>query len=375
MARVEARRSDRRILAYFTGDYCGWCRVMEQRTFGDAEVAALSRRFVCVELNAGKEENLRLADEYGIDSIPRFSILTADGRVIDRRTGYIPAAEYAAWLTEAGIKPLTPVGTGSSKPVVPLAVGAPESEADLVVWFVDSSGSTPRWGDADWIGHAHLIQLLRAAGLHPRIEHMTREDLPARWDRAEAAGKVPDLISAERLAGLVRDLSQKKRLVGIVSTRLQEAPENASCPDFARRWIHLVTASRNEEAARKAAAEILRPGPETTLPGVELAESAARSEAVDVDACAASAYMAGDPRALKQLASVGSAQLNRCTKADPSRRDLKVTAGLAEVRGGEHTAFARVEIAYRSNEDPGTGPVSGGPPPRVIAVAGVRGDQ
>jgi hypothetical protein len=27
-AHAEARRSDRRILAYFTSDYCGWCRVL-----------------------------------------------------------------------------------------------------------------------------------------------------------------------------------------------------------------------------------------------------------------------------------------------------------------------------------------------------------
>ena len=104
MVRAEARRSGRRVLAYFTGDYCGWCRVMEQRTFTDADVVTLSQRFVCVEVNVEKEENLRLADEFGIDSIPRSLILTAEGQVIDRRTGYIPAAEYADWLKEAGIK-------------------------------------------------------------------------------------------------------------------------------------------------------------------------------------------------------------------------------------------------------------------------------
>src|SRR5450631_3140590 len=37
-ARAEAERSRRRILAYFTGPYCGWCRVMEKRTLTDAEV-------------------------------------------------------------------------------------------------------------------------------------------------------------------------------------------------------------------------------------------------------------------------------------------------------------------------------------------------
>jgi len=45
-ARAEAERSHRRILAYFTGGYCGWCRVMEKRTLTDAEVVELSKGFV-----------------------------------------------------------------------------------------------------------------------------------------------------------------------------------------------------------------------------------------------------------------------------------------------------------------------------------------
>ncbi len=53
-ARVEAGRSHRRILAYFTGRYCGWCRVMEKRTLTDAEVVALAQSFVCVKLDAAE---------------------------------------------------------------------------------------------------------------------------------------------------------------------------------------------------------------------------------------------------------------------------------------------------------------------------------
>lgn len=355
-ARMEAQRSGRRILAYFTGDYCGWCRVMEKETFRDAEVAGLSRQYICVKLNVGKGENLRLADEYRIDTIPRTLIFTAEGQVIDRRTGYVPAPDYATWLTKALTKPVVPIGTEHRKIEVPLPVGAPESEADLVVWFVDARDSMPRWSDTDWTGHTRLLELFRAVGLQPRIEHMAREDFPARWDRAEATGRVPNLISAEFLAGLVRDLSHKNRLVPVVSSRLHDSPENASCSDFARRWIHLVRGSRNEEYSRKAVATLLQPGPETALPGVELAESAGRTEAADVARRAASAYMAGDPATLRQVASGESPQLSRCTKADSSHHNLEVTAGAVEVRGGEHTAFARVEVSYGGQQMLGQDP-------------------
>jgi hypothetical protein len=185
---------------------------------------------------------------------------------------------------------------------------------------------------------------------------MAREDFLSRWDRAEASGKTPDLISAERWAGLVRDLDRKGRLTTLASTRLHQMPENASCANFAHRFVFLVTASRHEAAGRKAAAELLRPGPETSLPGVELAESAGRSEAASVARRAATAYMAGDAQALKEVASGGSPQLSRCSRAESWRRDLEVTAGPAEVRGGEHVAFARVEIAYRGKAMQGQDP-------------------
>jgi thiol:disulfide interchange protein len=92
-ARAEAGRSRRRILAYFTGRNCGWCRVMEKRTLTDAEVAELSKEFVCVKLDSAKEP--QLYDKLGVDAIPRSFILTSEGARVDMLAGYRPAAEYA----------------------------------------------------------------------------------------------------------------------------------------------------------------------------------------------------------------------------------------------------------------------------------------
>ena len=98
----QAKRTGHRLLAYFTSDNCGWCRVLEKRSFTDAEVVELSKQFVCVEVNISEEQEFRLADKYRIDSIPRTIIFTPDGNVIERSIGYIPAAEYAAWLKGVG---------------------------------------------------------------------------------------------------------------------------------------------------------------------------------------------------------------------------------------------------------------------------------
>jgi thiol:disulfide interchange protein len=56
-ARVEARRSGRRLMAYFTSDWCRWCRALEKRTFTDAEVVALASQFVCVEINTSLDSH------------------------------------------------------------------------------------------------------------------------------------------------------------------------------------------------------------------------------------------------------------------------------------------------------------------------------
>ena len=89
-ATTQAQRTGRRLLAYFTGAECGWCRAMEKRSFTDAEVVELSKNFVCVEINISEARNSRLADKYRIDSIPRTIIFTPDEKIIERRTRLHP---------------------------------------------------------------------------------------------------------------------------------------------------------------------------------------------------------------------------------------------------------------------------------------------
>jgi hypothetical protein len=54
-SKSEAVADNRRILVYFTGPGCAWCRVLEARTFTDAEVVDLSRKFAGVELHTDRD--------------------------------------------------------------------------------------------------------------------------------------------------------------------------------------------------------------------------------------------------------------------------------------------------------------------------------
>jgi thioredoxin-related protein len=357
-ARAEAKRTGRRLLVYFTGKNCGWCRVLEKRTLTDAEVVDLTGPFVCVEIDVGEESNLRLADEFRIDTIPRSYVLTPEGQVIDRCTGYLPAAEYVAWLKGVGTKPAAGiVAAAGSRPTAPAPAGEPEARADVVIWYVDANRGIERWNDRDWTGHGHLLRLLRAAGLHPRVEHIAREDFPERWDRAEAARRLPELLTTNG-GGLVRGLERKGQLLAVQSERLAWMTEVASCADFKGRLPFLVAGSAHEAASRRAVDELLRPGPENPLPGPVLAGVAGRAEAAEVAARAVAAYISGDPEGLRAVASSTSPQLSRCTQPEAFRRGWVVETGEVELRGNEAIAFARVEMRFRGKAMIGADPVA-----------------
>jgi thioredoxin 1 len=355
-ARGEAQRTGRRLMVYFTGEWCGWCRALEKRTFTDQEVVAVANQFVCVEINIRDDKYLRLADEYRIDSIPRTYVFTPDGRLIDRRAGYLAAMDFVAWLNSVGTAPPPPVPQ-VQKPRAPAPVGGLDRDADVVIWFVDATRGMDRWSDSDWTGHLPLLQVLRAAGLHPRVEHMARDDFPARWDSAVGAKKVPDIVSAEKWAGQIKSLQDQGRLSMVRSDRLIWMTDVSSCPDFKGRWLFSVHDSQHDATGRKAVDELLRPGPETGLPGTELADRAARSDAVDVARRAVVSYVAGDTDGLRQVASSASPQLSRCTRPDPYRRGWVVDAGSVERRGNDAVAFAKVEMRFQGENMIGADPV------------------
>jgi len=351
-ARAEAGRSHRRILAYFTGRHCGWCRVMEQRTLTDAEVVKLSKEFVCVKLDSEKEP--QLYDELAVDAIPRSFVLTAGGTRVDMMPGYRPAAEYASWLRMSLLRPLADLR--NEEPRVPAAVGAAKDKADLLVWFVDGQRTIKLWADPKAFDHPQLLQILRASGFSPRVEHLAFSDFPARWDRAAAAGCLPDLVASEKLPASARDLQRRGRLLGVVSERLASMPGLASCPDFAGRSLHMLQGGPHESAARRAVGEILKPGPETDPPGPRLSDAADPLGAEQSARRAVAAYMMGDPRVLKEVAWEASPQLAWCTKANAWQRGIEVKTGPVEIRGGMDLALAKVEITFRAKEVIGADP-------------------
>ena len=189
-----ARQDGRRVLVYFTGKSCAWCRKMEQDTFTDSQVLHLAQEFVCVKVSI--DEKPELQEQYRVYSIPRTFIVTTNEAPVAQRIGYLPPDEYTDFLTAA--KKQSPTTWESlfdemlaakatergAQPLkyAPPAVGAEFDEADLLIWFVDRHSDT--FADPRWAAHTDLLRILDRHGVRPRVEHVPRWDLMERWNNA-----------------------------------------------------------------------------------------------------------------------------------------------------------------------------------------------
>lgn len=103
---AKGKAENKSILVDFYTDWCHWCKVMDQKTFGDQAVAAkLKSRFVTVRLNAEDEtqtatvqgqtfNNVQLTRAYGVTGFPSLAFLEPDGDVITVIPGYVPPETF-----------------------------------------------------------------------------------------------------------------------------------------------------------------------------------------------------------------------------------------------------------------------------------------
>ncbi|MGE5193376.1 MAG: thioredoxin family protein [Deltaproteobacteria bacterium] len=264
----QAGEKDRRVLVYFTGDHCGWCRRMEKETHADPQVVELASKFVCAKVNIGERPDL--AEKYGVYGIPRTMIMTADGQPIDGRRGYEPPEEHRTWLEGALSKApttwpdvyesLAKSGAATAQPTAPPPSeprGFPAKDSDLVIWFIEQDPKV--FEDARWASHDELLAYLISKGFRPRIEHLYRWEAAERWQDAEKAQRQPDVLVSRARGGLLSDLMHRHLVGDVISTRLREEDPLAVCDDFRSRWIWSVVDSPNAERTKAVVEHLFAP--------------------------------------------------------------------------------------------------------------------
>ncbi|MCC6494349.1 MAG: thioredoxin family protein [Pirellulales bacterium] len=86
-------------LAFFTAEWCTYCRRMEQTTFQDGAVAQLASQFVCVLVDADAEADV--CRRLRISGYPTVEILSPSGASLGRLTGWQSAPQMIHSLRAA----------------------------------------------------------------------------------------------------------------------------------------------------------------------------------------------------------------------------------------------------------------------------------
>lgn len=108
-ALAKGKSENKLIVVDFYTDWCTWCKVMDEKTYGDpAVVDFASKKLVLAKVNAesnekttykGKEYTFRqLSAAFGIRGFPTTIFLTPKGEFLTDVTGYITAEKFLPML-------------------------------------------------------------------------------------------------------------------------------------------------------------------------------------------------------------------------------------------------------------------------------------
>jgi thiol:disulfide interchange protein len=85
---ARSKSENKKIYLHFYADWCGACRIMENKTFKDpAVIAYLNENFIPIKVNADREQEA--AALFRVRALPDNWFITQDGNPIGHRAGYI----------------------------------------------------------------------------------------------------------------------------------------------------------------------------------------------------------------------------------------------------------------------------------------------
>lgn len=90
----QASAEQKPLFAFFTTDWCSWCRRLEADVLGSPEFLAGSAGWVKLVIDAEKGDGVDWAKRFHVSGYPTLILLDPSGTEIDRQSGYSPMPEF-----------------------------------------------------------------------------------------------------------------------------------------------------------------------------------------------------------------------------------------------------------------------------------------
>jgi thiol:disulfide interchange protein len=102
-ARQMAAEQDRPIVVYFWTTWCTYCEDYNRNVYSDPTVQSRLDDFVLVAVNLDSDgsEATRLKQRYNVNYPPQHVVVTPDGEVLTRISGYAPKGDFVSYLDRA----------------------------------------------------------------------------------------------------------------------------------------------------------------------------------------------------------------------------------------------------------------------------------
>lgn len=98
----ESKKTGKPVVVDVYTDWCGPCRRMDRTTFRDDTVkSAFQKDVIAIKINAEKGNGPKVARKYKVRAYPSILMLDEEGKVIDRRMGFMNAKLFMNWLNGA----------------------------------------------------------------------------------------------------------------------------------------------------------------------------------------------------------------------------------------------------------------------------------
>lgn len=89
-AYAEAQKQNKYLFIDCYTDWCGWCKVADEKTFPDKAIGeVLNKNFISVKVDMERGEGVALAQKYRVTGFPSYLMFTPDGSFAKKMSGYI----------------------------------------------------------------------------------------------------------------------------------------------------------------------------------------------------------------------------------------------------------------------------------------------